>query len=358
MELFDVVHAYATLFTVLSALLVAVILGRHFRDDVHLCREADFRQTTEPVIKNYLSGSVRLKEAVTALKKNPPLALTLLLDFSEAATSQEIAPLRALGKSMGYLQPMLAGLTHGNEADRLQNAQRLGYLRDESAVPELMKALDDPSPDVRLAAAQSLALLECSEAVKTILLNSDFAGEMPRDRVVEVLVQFGTHALAPLAETLNDPQASDKTLALAVQASGMLQAKKAVPHLVKVLQHKTPQLRRNTVCALAAIGDSKAIVPLSRLAEDLDPEVKSDVMLSLGALKAQDQIPLVVRALNDPAWEVRLSAAQALYQMGKAGRKALENAAGHEGDSLARNISRQILQEHGHALPAGRAFAS
>ena len=159
MELFTVVHAFAILFTVLSALMVIVILGLHFWEDRRLRREAVFRHATEPLVKAFLAGSTRQEEAIEALEKDSSAALSLLLDLSEAAGLEEIEPLRNLFSSLPCLRQMLEGLKHGNEANRLQNAQRLGYTRDESAIPDLMKALDDTSPSVRLASAQSLALL-------------------------------------------------------------------------------------------------------------------------------------------------------------------------------------------------------
>jgi len=357
MELFSIVHALALLFTTLSVLLVAVILGVHLREDFRLRHVIVFRRIAEPLVKKYLAGNAPLTEATAELKKEPRLALSLFLDLSEAAGPKEIKPLRDLGKSLSYLPALRAGLQRGDEAARLQKAHCLGYLRDEAAIPDLMKALEDKSPKVRLTAAQSLALLGCTDAVKKILQNPEFAGEMPRERVVEVLVQFGSEAVKPVVEVLEDPQTSGKTLAIAVQTCGMLHAQTAVPRLVEILQHKSPQIRLNAVCALAAIGSPKAVTPIARLAEDPEPDVKSDVMFSLGILKATDQIPLVVRALNDPTWGVRLSAAQALCQMGLAGRKALEAEADRGEESPARNVSRQVLQEEGHEWPAGRILA-
>jgi len=356
MELLPLVHALAILFTVLSALLITVILGVHFRENLRLRNEATFRHAAEPLVKKYLAGSTPLPEVAAALQQAPVAALTLFLDLSESATPRDIGLLRDMGKKLSYLQPMLQKLKHGNATDRLQNAQRLGYLRDQSAVPDLMQALEDEFPDVRLAAAQSLALLECPDAVKKILLKPHFAGEMPHERVVEVLVQFGTCALNPLMDVLQDPPASVETLAIAVQACGMLRAHEAVPLLEKSLQHKSPQIRSCAACALAALGEVKAIAPLARLAEDPDPRVRSDVMFALGILQASNQVPLVGHALNDANWKVRHSAAQALYQIGHAGRKALEEKASHPENSPARSISRQILQEHGQDWPVGEVL--
>ena len=72
--------------------------------------------------------------------------------------------LQAMFGSFPFKQQMLAGLKNRSWATRLQNAQLLGYLRDESTIPDLVEVLNDEALDVRLAAAQSLARLGYSDA--------------------------------------------------------------------------------------------------------------------------------------------------------------------------------------------------
>jgi len=164
MGLFDIFFPLAVVFTVLSILLIFVILGLRLWGDLRIRREADFRKIATPVVKNCLAGSVRLEEAVAVLKKNPPIALQLLLEQSEALEPGKIECLQAMFRSFPYKEQMLAGLKSHSRDIRLQNAQLLGYLRDESAIPDLLKALNDEAPDVRLAAAQSLTKLGYSDA--------------------------------------------------------------------------------------------------------------------------------------------------------------------------------------------------
>jgi len=353
MDLFSVVPALSTGFTALGFLLLILVLGVHYRGEWRRRHEAGFRNATAPVVDRYLAGSAGLEEAVAALKKDLPAALSLLLDRAVVLGHEKTPRLRALWGNLPYKEPMLAGLKENDRDIRSLNARSLGYLGDESTIPGLMDALDDEAPAVRLAAAHSLARLGYAGAVKPILLNPDFAGNMSGDRVVEVLVQFGDCAIDPLLAVLTGPQIPERTLAIAVQACGMLHAKQAVPMLVEALQHKTPEIRRKALDALASIGDPSAITPISRLAEDPDHGVRSSVMSSLGILHATGHIPLVVKALADPTWEIRLSAGRALYQMGSEGRKALGDAAIQQTDSHARRISRQVLQTHGHDLPTG-----
>ena len=354
MDLFFVVPALSAGFTVLAILLVLLILGVHAKGQSQRRLEARFRNAATPVVDRYLAGSSPLEEAVAALKTHLPAALALLLDRPETSHPGEKDRLRTLFRSLPGKEDQLAGLEDNDPDIRAQNAQLLGFTGDESTIPALAKVLDDGSPAVRLAAAHSLALLGHSRAVPSILQNPDFAGNMPAERVVEVLVQFGTGAIDPLLAALADAKIREQTLGMVVQSCGMLQAKPAVPHLLEILRHKNPEIRRIALEALASIGDPSAINPVSRLAEDPDPAVRGRVMATLGILKASDHIPLLVRTLDDPTWEIRLSAGRALYQMGDEGRKALEKTAAQTEDSRARGLSRQVLQTHGHVLPDGK----
>ncbi|MGA0848436.1 MAG: HEAT repeat domain-containing protein, partial [Chthoniobacterales bacterium] len=67
-------------------------------------------------------------------------------------------------------------------------------------------------------------------------------------------------------------------------------------------------------------------------------------------------LDLLVSGLRDTSWWVRFSAAQALWESGAAGRQALTVAMTGDADRFARDMSRQILEEHG-ALAAREARA-
>jgi HEAT repeat protein len=68
----------------------------------------------------------------------------------------------------------------------------------------------------------------------------------------------------------------------------------------------------------------------------------------LGRLDAREQIPLLLQALSDQEWWVRHNAGEALMALGDQGIKSLEEASEHHVDSYGRDMSRQILQQHGH----------
>lgn len=352
MFIYNLFPPLAVVFTVISALMICWIVGLHARKNNLVRREVQFRKKAAPLVKSYLAGQTPLEEVVALLKTNPPVALQKMIERAEKPTPAEWQPLKLLIKALPFGRQMVAGLGSRSRYTRIQSAQYLGYLRDESAIPALIKTLDDRVPAVRLAAAQSLARLGFCDAVKPILHALDLPEDLPHDRVVEVLVQFGACAVEPLLEIMNQPGIPDGALAMAIKASGMLKSTRAVPRMIETLHHNQLEVRINSLHALAAIGDPAAIPPLSRLAEDPVWEVRQAVMASLGALGAADRILLLVKGMADPVWEVRLAAARALHHLGEPGTKALAQAADSHPDPSVRNISRQILHEH-DGLPPG-----
>jgi len=347
MNLLDTVIYISVVLTILSILLLLIIVGVHLFADRHARREADFRKKAEPVVKNYLAGSASMEESVAELKKDSKNALKLLIELSEALGAEGHKRLHPLFAAFPFVQQELAALKNRHWNVRLRGAERLGYMGDESAIPGLLEALKDETLAVRLASAQSLANLECADAVNPILIALDVPGEMPRRRVAEVLSEFGPRAIDPILNVLNKPETPDTELTIAVRVSGMLHADSAVPRLLELLRHQLVDVRVTSVRALSSIGAPSAILPISQLAEDPAWEVRNSVMHALGHMRAAEHVPLLVQGLADIAWWVRYSAAQALYQLGDAGMKALKNAAEHHVDRYARDISRQILQEHG-----------
>jgi HEAT repeat protein len=336
----------STLFTILSVILILAIIGLHFAVRRRSLRRDAFLADALPVVKSYLAGSTTLAEVVEHLRKDRSDALGLLIRLSETATPEETRQLQAILSAFPFVQNELAALKSRRVAVRLKNAQILGYLRDPSAIPPLLDALEDDAFSVRIAAAQSLARLGHTETVLPILHALNVPGEVPIRRVAEVLFDFGPAATEPMLHVLEAPETPFSQLTIAVRVCGMLGEERAVPRLIELLQHESMPVRLNSVRSLAAIGDASAVPAISALAEDPSWEVRNAVMQALGTMKACDHIPILISGLADSEWWVRYSAAQALYKLGPNGIQNLKSAAALSLDRFSRDISNQVLQEH------------
>jgi HEAT repeat protein len=70
-------------------------------------------------------------------------------------------------------------------------------------------------------------------------------------------------------------------------------------------------------------------------------------MNALGRLGATREIPLLLQGLSDSQWWVRHNAAEALHEIGEPGIKALKDSMEGHVDGYGRDVSREVLQQHG-----------
>lgn len=175
----------------------------------------------------------------------------------------------------------------GSSMDSRANAARaLGILRASKALPALLDSLK--SKDSRL-------MFESLIAIQKI-----------RDRSAGDRVGFLIRDL------------DERVQLAAIETAGVLTAKEAVPHLMRVLEDpRNKKVRRAAVTALARIGDPGSRQSLLSLVEDKDDEVRASALEGLGRIgNPQD------RATLDKVWggeqksTVRLATAFALVRAG------------------------------------------
>lgn len=328
---------------------IAIIIAVRWRADYDQRLTAEFRRRTAPEVTAYLKSRSGLRLVVEALQRDPTRALDLLMEMSASLEPDERLPLRSLFATLPLRSRELEALKSRQWSRRLLAAERLGYLGDGVAVPALLDALHDPVLDVRFAAARSLAAHGETRAIPVAILAFDLPGNMNHRRVTETLGCFGPEAIEPLLEVLANREIlySINSINVAIRTLGLLRARAAVEPLTKLLEHSEFRVRLNAVRSLGFIGDASVAPAVARLAGDPAWEVRNTVMQTLGKLGATDHRSVLADALRDESWWVRFSAAEALWQLGQPGRQALTAALTHSADRFARDISRQILQEHG-----------
>jgi hypothetical protein len=334
---------------VMSALVLAVTIVVRLQAETATQRIADFRRVAEPLVTTYLARRETAPAVVAALQRNPSQGLSLLMEISDRLAPADRKALHNLFSCLPLRKKEAVALQSRHWERRLQAAERLGYLGDGVSGPALVDALHDPVLAVRLAAARSLANLGETRAIFPILVAFDLPGEMNQRRVAEALYSFGPRAVKPLLEVLANVHGtySDNAIGVAERVLGMLQAPEAVEPLMALLGHHEFRVRLNAVRSLGQIGDHTDTGPIAQLAKDPAWEVRNVVMQSLGKLHATRHIGLIEEAMRDSSWWVRFSAAQALWALGGPGREALNTTMTASTDRFARDMSRQVLEEHG-----------
>ena len=348
-EILRIAINLSVLLTAFSLVLLAIIVAIRINAERRARHTAHYHHRVEPLVAGYVTGRLPKDEVTPDLQRDPDEALALLMEVSERLEPADRAKLQPLFAALPVRGDLREDLRSRNWEKRLPAAERLGYLGDHGTVDELVAALKDEVLVVRFAAARSLVSLRAADAVEPILLAFDVPGELNERRTAEILHEMGGVAVDPLLAVLQNPggKYSESVLNVASRVLGMLRAPAAVAPLTALLTHPEFRVRLNAVRALGAIGDHSALPDVAKLADDPAWEVRNVVMQAIGKLHGRHEIDRLVTALGDSAWWVRFSAAQALYSLGEPGRDALRRASREAADRYAREMSLQVLGEHG-----------
>jgi len=148
----------------------------------------------------------------------------------------------------------------------------LGPLGKEE-IGRLRSDLKSETPEVRIRAAKTLGLRDCSEAAP------DLCRALKREA-------------DPLAQRY------------LIYAVGWLKAKDAVPQLLEMTNGKDKWLRRRAVQALGMIGDARAGDRLIRLLADEDVVVRENALYALGWLKENKAVEPIMEFVKAGAPDV------------------------------------------------------
>jgi HEAT repeat protein len=132
------------------------------------------------------------------------------------------------------------------------------YFEIEGAKDEIVKLIQDPHPDVRIAALNAFGLL------------------------------YGKEGKEPLLEALKDPNAG--VAITAAWAAMLVDPAFGAPFLVEWLQSSLPENRRLAAAALAATGGRGSELSVKTMKESSDPYVKAN--LAIGLLGQRIEVPL------------------------------------------------------------------
>jgi cyclophilin family peptidyl-prolyl cis-trans isomerase/HEAT repeat protein len=288
--------------------------------------------------------------------------LTELVADAESRVRRRAAlAIGRVGLAQG-VSPLTRTLADPDPDVRQMAAFALGLIGDRQAVAALTQALTDPEPRVRGRAAEALGLIGDASAAAAIgamaaeyarqgvlaSLAPDFEG-WPLDPPVDAwrlgiaaLVRLKAYdALAPAVldarggpvtawwpaayalQRIEDPRAAPALLALArgsgiysrafaIRGLGTLKHQPALETLRSVLAERSldPRVRVAAVRALAQLGDAGSAARMLELlhAGDTDPNTRLEIVVALGALRAQPALDTLLDAIAHP-WPVLRAAA-------------------------------------------------
>lgn len=287
--LFVLVLALAGIVSVLVSLVVRTWRSARER------RRRDAVERLRPAAMELVDTDDALAPSLTGMDAD--VFADLLVHYSRLLRGEAEGRIAGYFEASGTVDRYRRRLRSRRERLRVDAAYRLGDLASVTAVPDLVAALDDRSPDVRAAAVRSLGQLAATDAVEE-LIEAGVTGKVPQAVVCAALIETG-----PVA----------------------------VPHLVDLLDDDNPHARACVLDLIGQLGSAADADKLPRLLRDMSAEVRAAAAGALGRLGAGPGRDALIVHLQDRVPFVRSAAAQALGQIGgQAAATALLEVARHD----------------------------
>lgn len=248
--------------------------------------------------------------SVTALLLSS-LLLWLPGESMAAEQSSELETIAALEDLRAQPAALFAFLSHDDAFVRARAALALGRIQDTIAIPQLARALDDPSSDVRNSAAFALGMMRSAASAAYLLRAASDKSPEVRRTAVEALGRAKSREVVPVLTRLL--RSKDKELAAnAALSLAFVADSSSLSALWRASGSRDEGLRWRVAYALENIPHTKSLKVLSRLAGDKDWLVRSYTARALGKIVSEGCVGLLGRLADDDDWHVRVNAMRAL----------------------------------------------
>ncbi len=195
----------------------------------------------------------------------------------------------------------------GNDDERKVAARFLGDLKDQRAVQALLVAIEDQDRDVRRQAIQSLGNMRDMRAAG--VLRHALMGEdgYVRGAAARALGQLRDTSAVDMLISVVDREmhlqgrSGDELMKSIARALGVLNDRRGIDALIRLLGHPRIQVRRSAVESLGQIGDLRAADALATALNDSSIFVSWSAAWALVTLKDARVVPVLVEMLSKGA---------------------------------------------------------
>ncbi|MEQ9548065.1 MAG: HEAT repeat domain-containing protein [Coleofasciculus sp. G3-WIS-01] len=191
----------------------------------------------------------------------------------------------------------------------------LGKIGSQRAIPALLKFVEHSDYSVRISAADSLGKIGSERAISGLLKLVEDSDSDVCWRAADALGDIGSERAIPSLLKLMEHSDSD-VCSSAAYALGKIGSERAIPGLLKLVEHSDFSVRWRAADALGDIGSERAIPGLLKLIEHSDFSVRSSATEALGEIGSQRAIPALLKLVKDSDYNVRSSAAESFGKIG------------------------------------------
>lgn len=290
-----------------------------------------------------INAAIKLMEIIEPPDERAlPGLLEALADTKDQTRKVAQREIRKFGAQA--IEGLIGVLDNNFSEGRYCAATMLGELKAKSAVPRLVRLLDDTDWKVVVAALDALEAIGDPSAIAPLSARLDDPNEHLQERVAKVLVSLGDDSPVPYllimlrntdgaksnqAAELLTKIGGDKVIAgtvealegkspdvreLAAKILGVLKSYQGVKQLVQVLDDSEIRVRRASIVALGNIRDASVVRQLLPLLDDEDDGVRRDTIIALGGLGSDVAVPKLIELVKDRT--VAVPATEALGRIG------------------------------------------
>lgn len=316
----------------LLAVLAAVVAGQRARRLRRERRRAVVADPLRPLLLELAAGEP--SEAEQALQR-----LVLLDDGTWAALEPDVESLllKVRGETKGAVVGLLerrgalaravAQTRSRSGVRRAHGAEVLGAAGRQSALPDLVRLLQDPEPEVRQVAARALGRIGAAGAASALLVALSADRSIPPRIVATAIARIGVGAYPALEAALR--RGDDLQRAVAAEIAGLTGAVGTTSALLGLLADDPElEVRIRSARALGRIGAPYAVDRLLAVVSAGEPTaLRAVAARALGDLGDARAVPVLAELVTNPAHRVAANAAVALTRCGTGGLRALRECA-------------------------------
>lgn len=351
-------RAFAILAAAIAVLLLAtlafagVALALRYRNRRKAERWGRLEEAWETVLLDVLAGDEDPDILRRRVDDDDRLYFVdFLLRYADRVRGAELERIRALARP--YLDEIATKLDDDEPIRRARAVRTLATLGGRDRAEALVRALDDPSPAVTMAAARGLAEEGGPAYAVEILDRLDRYELWSAPFVTHLLASMDEEVVPEIERVYADDGASPEARAVCADALTRIGPPTSADLAAEVVARLDPEAAaasdettfgddRELLIAslklLARLGRPEHLPLIRRLARTPDPVVRAMAMTALGALGDAEDRPLLVSALRDPARWVALHAARALESLGETEELDRLARSGSERGILAREV--------------------
>jgi hypothetical protein len=265
----------------------------------------------------------------------------LLLSYGGKLRGEVVESIRRFFVAEGFAAQAREQLGARSPWARALGAQELGFIGDLSAVPDLVGALQDRDPAVRIVVARALGQIGDPVGALPLLLAADAR-------------RAGPDAVPALRTGLEHP--SFRVRRLAVDVLGELGVTQVRDDLVRILRSDRDTLVRiRAAHALGRVGTAQVLGELYDSMQAENAEIRQSIVRAVADIGARSSMPVLRRALDDADHSTARIAARRLLDWEPEGVSIL-TATAAAGHGRAAMYAVEALDEHEPVGAALRAW--